>query len=279
MSGMHRAKQSYWRWWLLLLALVVTAAAAVVAVPPFTAYVTDQTATLTREQAQALEQKLSGFANRKGSQVAVLIVPTTAPESIEQYSIRVAEQWKLGRKGVDDGALLLVAKNDRTMRIEVGYGLEGVLPDAINKRIIAEVITPYFQKGDFAGGINAGVDQMIKLINGEPLPPPAPNAPPEGQDVSLLAILAGALFVGHILTRLLGRLAGATLGGVGAGLVAATVAGSLMALGIGILSFLAILLGIWFFPGMGGGGGGNDRGGFRGGGGGGFGGGGASGRW
>jgi uncharacterized protein len=279
MTGMHLALRPAWRWWLLMLALVAGVAAAVVAVPPFTAYVTDQTATLTREEIQALEQKLTAFANRKGSQVAVLIVPTTAPESIEQYSIRVAEQWKLGRKGVDDGALLLVAKNDRALRIEVGYGLEGVLPDAINKRIIAEVITPYFQKGDFAGGINAGVDQMIKRINGEPLPPPAQNTPQEGQEVSLLAILVGALFVGHILTRLLGRLAGATLGGVGAGLVTATVAGSLMALGIGILSFLAILLGIWFFPGMGGGGGGNDRGGFRGGGGGGFGGGGASGRW
>lgn len=279
MPDMNVPSMRRWRWLLLLLALAASAAFALVPVPPFTGYVIDRTGTLTAEQARALDEKLAAFTRQKGSQIAVLMVPGTAPESIEQYSIRVAEQWKLGRKGVDDGALLLVAKNDRTLRIEVGYGLEGVLPDAINKRIIAEIITPYFQKGDFAGGINAGVDQMIRLINGEPLPPRQTQAQ-GSEDVSLIAILVGALFVGHILTRILGRLAGATLGGVGAGLVAATVVGGLVAIGIGVLSFLAILLGIWFFPGMGGGGGGNDRGGgFRGGGGGTFGGGGASGRW
>lgn len=279
MPDMNVPSMRRWRWLLLLLALAASAAFALVPVPPFTGYVIDRTGTLTAEQARALDEKLTAFTRQKGSQIAVLMVPGTAPESIEQYSIRVAEQWKLGRKGVDDGALLLVAKNDRTLRIEVGYGLEGVLPDAINKRIIAEIITPYFQKGDFAGGINAGVDQMIRLINGEPLPPRQTQAQ-GSEDVSLIAILVGALFVGHILTRILGRLAGATLGGVGAGLVAATVVGGLVAIGIGVLSFLAILLGIWFFPGMGGGGGGNDRGGgFRGGGGGTFGGGGASGRW
>lgn len=280
MPGMRIAPVIAYRWWLLLIVLVAATAQALVAVPPFASYVTDQTATLTANQVQSLDQKLSAFTNQKGSQIAVLIVPTTAPETIEQYSIRVAEQWKLGRKGVDDGALLLVAKNDRTMRIEVGYGLEGVLPDAINKRIIAETITPYFQKEDFAGGINAGVDQMIRRVNGEPLPPPAQPQQQGSDDATLIAILVGALLVGHILTRILGRLAGATLGVVGAGLVSATVGGGLTAIGIGVLAFLAILLGIWFFPGMGGGGGGNDRGGgFRGGGGGTFGGGGASGRW
>ncbi len=102
----------------------------------------------------------------------MLIVPTTRPETIEQYSIRVAEQWKLGRKGVDDGALLLVAKDDRALRIEVGYGLEGVLPDVVAKRIIEDIIVPRFKSGDFYAGIDTGVDAMIKVVDGEPLPPP-----------------------------------------------------------------------------------------------------------
>ena len=137
---------------------------------------TDLTETLTPDQTAKLEQKLAAFEARKGSQIAVLIVPTTQPEAIEQYSIRVAEQWKLGRKGVDDGALLLVAKDDRALRIEVGYGLEGALPDAIAKRIIEDIIVPRFKTGDFYGGIDAGVDAMIKVVDGEPLPPPQPVA-------------------------------------------------------------------------------------------------------
>src|SRR6185295_10628044 len=118
------------------------------------------------------EQKLAAFEARKGSQIAVLIVPTTRPEAIEPYSIRVVEQWKLGRKGVDDGALLLVAKNDRALRIEVGYGLEGVLPDATANRIIEDIIVPRFKTGDLYAGVDAGVDAMIKVVDGEPLPPP-----------------------------------------------------------------------------------------------------------
>jgi uncharacterized protein len=128
-----------------------------VPIPPLTARVTDQTATLTSEQTAALEQKLQAFEATKGSQLAVLIVPTTGNEQIEQYSLRVVDQWKLGRKNVDDGVLLIVAKNDRMMRIEVGYGLEGVLNDATSKRIISEIIVPRFQQGDFYGGINAGL--------------------------------------------------------------------------------------------------------------------------
>src|SRR5271156_5810438 len=161
-----------------LLALLLCwafAALADVAVPPLTGRVVDQTGTLSSGDIASLTQKLRDFEARKGSQVAVLIVPTTAPETIEQYSIRVAEAWKIGRKKVDDGAILVVAKDDRKLRIEVGYGLEGALTDVTSKRIIDEIITPKFKSGDFAGGISAGVDRIIGVIDGEPLPPPAPR--------------------------------------------------------------------------------------------------------
>ena len=121
-------------------------------IPPLSARVIDLTGTLTAEQQTRLEQALAAFESAKGSQLAVLIVPTTAPEEIEGYSIRVVEQWKLGRSKVDDGALLLVAKNDRRVRIEVGRGLEGVLTDAMSNRIIDETIRPDFRQGDFYGG-------------------------------------------------------------------------------------------------------------------------------
>ena len=132
--------------------------AAQVAVPPLTGHVIDQTGTLTAEQKAALEQTLTAFEARKGSQLAVLMVASSAPEEIEQYALRVAEQWKLGRKKVDDGAILVVAKNDRAMRIEVGYGLEGALNDLTSKRIINETILPRFKSQDFYGGITAGVE-------------------------------------------------------------------------------------------------------------------------
>src|SRR3954462_2483843 len=149
-------------------------APADVAVPPLSGRVVDQTGTLSSGDIASLTQTLKSLEQRKGSQVAVLIVPTTAPETIEQYSIRVAEAWKIGRKKIDDGALLVVAKNDRHLRIEVGYGLEGVLTDVTSKRIIDEDITPKFKSGDFAGGITAGIDRMIRLIDGEKLPAPEP---------------------------------------------------------------------------------------------------------
>jgi len=141
-------------------------------IPKLESRVTDLTGTLTAEQQTALERKLAAFEARKGSQLALLIVPTTRPEEIEQYSIRVVDQWKLGRRKVDDGALLIIAKNDRTLRIEVGYGLEGVLTDATSNRIISETITPLLRTGDFYGGIAAGFDQMMRVIDGEPLPAP-----------------------------------------------------------------------------------------------------------
>jgi uncharacterized protein len=141
-------------------------------VPPLTARVTDLTGTLSGQAVNRIEAKLADLRGKKGSQIAVLIVPTTQPEDIEQYGIRVEDAWKLGRKGVDDGAILLVAKNDHRVRIEVGRGLEGALPDAIAGRIIAETITPHFKLGDYDGGVEAGVDQMISVVSGEPLPEP-----------------------------------------------------------------------------------------------------------
>src|SRR5215471_2996503 len=144
-------------------------AAADVAVPPLTGRVVDLTGTLTSGDIAALNQKLKDLETRKGSQVAILIVPTTQPETIEQFSIRAAEAWKIGRKKIDDGALMVVAKNDRHMRIEVGYGLEGSLTDVTTHRIIDEDITPKFKAGDFAGGIDAGIDKMVRVVDGEPL--------------------------------------------------------------------------------------------------------------
>ncbi|TXT20241.1 MAG: hypothetical protein FD134_2946 [Gallionellaceae bacterium] len=255
-----------------LLALLLTGAVqAEVAVPPLAHRVTDLTATLDAGQIQTLEARLTAFEAKKGAQFAVLIVPTTEPETIEQYGMRVAEAWKLGRKGVDDGALLLVAKDDRALRIEVGYGLEGALNDATAKRIIAEVITPFFRRGEFYAGVDAGMAAMIRVIDGEPLPPP--------QRAAFIAF-GLVVVVGGMLRALLGRFPAAMLMGGGLGVLAwLTVAPLLVALLVGLMAFVFVLLGGGRgFGGHGGGFGGNRGGGF-GGGGGGFGGGGASGRW
>ena len=178
-------------------------------VPPLTARVTDTTGTLTAAQKAALEAKLEGFERTKGAQVAVLMVPTTQPEDIAQYSIRVAEAWKLGRAQPDDGALLLVAKDDRRLRIEVGYGLEGVLPDAIASRIIRETIAPRLQQGDYYGGIDAGVDRLLAVIRGEALPPPEDRWQGEGakdRGAQLLPMLFfGVIAVSGILRAIFGR--------------------------------------------------------------------------
>jgi uncharacterized protein len=197
-------------------------AAADVAVPPLTGRVVDQTGTLTASDIAALNAKLRDLEQRKGSQVAVLIVPTTQPESIEQFSIRVAEAWKIGRKKIDDGALLVIAKNDRQLRIEVGYGLEGSLTDVTTHRIIDEVITPDFRSGDFGGGISKGVDRIIGVINGEPLPPPpAPRSSSESE-VDWTSFLNpfnpftifGIYIIGAFCRSLLGRLLGSAAAGV-----------------------------------------------------------------
>jgi uncharacterized protein len=280
----------------LFVLLLAASAWAQVAVPPLKGRVTDLTATLKPEQVASLEQLLRSFEARKGSQIAVLMVPTTTPETVEQYALRVAEQWKIGRKNVDDGAILVVAKDDRALRIEVGYGLEGALNDATASRIIREVIVPRFREGDFYGGITAGIDRMIRVIDGEPLPAPAKAAPPADEGVLqiLPVLLVLALVAGAILRRLLGRFVGslATGGVVGglAWLLAGTLAIALLA---AIVAFFFTLMsgvggsGRRYYGGFPGGyGGGWGGGGFGGGGGGGFsggggsfGGGGASGRW
>ncbi|NEV78764.1 YgcG family protein [Rhodopseudomonas sp. BR0C11] len=217
--------------WLALLFCVVAAvltpfARADVTVPALTGRVVDQTGTLSEAAVARLDQKLKAFEARKGSQIAVLIVPTTQPEAIEQFSIRVAEAWKIGRKKVDDGAILLVAKNDRKLRIEVGYGLEGALPDVTAKRIIDEIIPPKFKAGDFDGGIEAGVDRMIGVIDGEPLPTPQPQhewAAPESMDELTgwaIPLLFGTLVLNGFLKAALGRVAASGLTGIIVGAVA-----------------------------------------------------------
>ena len=267
----------------VLLALLMSSTVyAEVAVPPLTQRVTDLAATLDAQQVQTLETRLAEFEAQKGAQFAVLIVPTTQPESIEQFGIRAVEAWKLGRKGVDDGALLLVAKDDRALRIEVGYGLEGVLNDATAHRIIDEVIVPRFKRGDFYPGIESGLAAMMQVVNGEPLPPPRRATATVKYDIESLLFVAFGLVVvvGGMLRALLGRFPAAVLMGGALGLLAwLTFAPLLVAVLAGAAAFIFVLLG-GGGRGLGGyGGGGSYGGGGFSGGGGGFGGGGASGRW
>jgi uncharacterized protein len=284
------------------LALVAFGAGAepLVAVPALKARVTDLTGTLTPDQSAALEAKLAAFEQAKGSQVTVLIVPTTKPEEIEQYAIRVAEAWKLGRKGVDDGAILLVARDDRKVRIEVGYGLEGPLPDATANRIIDEDIVPRFRAGDYYGGITAGTDRMLRVIEGEPLPEPERRGAAHGSGglgQLLPLLLVFALVGGSILRRMFGRVGGALATGGLVGFVTWLIVGIVaMSVFAGVVAFVFAIVGGmgggpggrgWYsgrpgggigYPGGFGGGGFGGGGGFSGGGGG-FGGGGASGGW
>ena len=267
----------------------VAISGAQVPVPALTGRVVDQTGTLSPDQQATLEQTLAGFEARKGTQIAVLIVSTTAPEQIEQFSIRVADKWKLGRKKVDDGAILIVAKDDHATRIEVGYGLEGALTDLSSHRIIDEAILPRFKRQDYYGGITAGVDQIIHVVDGEPLPEPSrgPAAAPGdfGRFIPIIFILAVA--VGGVLRSVLGRFPGALVTGGAVAVIAWFVAGALsMALIAGVIALFVTLLGGGmarglggYYGGWGGGRGGGGGGGGFGGGGGGFGGGGASGRW
>jgi uncharacterized protein len=289
---------------LLLFATLPLQAEPPVAIPPLVSPVTDLTGTLTSEQSATIDARLRAFEAERGSQVAVLLVPTTEPEAIEQYAMRVADAWQLGRKGVDDGALLLVALQDRVVRIEVGYGLEGALPDAVANRIIDEEILPQFRRGDVHAGISAGVDRMLRVIEGEPLPAPAARSP--AQDVpglfqSLPFLFVLALVGGSIFRRLFGRTGGAlTTGGLVGALTWLLVGVLGIAIAAGIVAFVFALLGGlggggpgggwysrrhgggWGYPGGFGGSVGRGGGGFGGGwsgGGGGFGGGGASGSW
>ena len=275
---------------------VKAAALAGPAVPPLKAHVTDLTNTLTAEQRAAIDARLDTFEARKGTQVAVLIVPTTQPETIEQYAIRVAEKWKLGRKGVDDGVVLLVAVKDRAVRIEVGYGLEGPLPDATAKRIVEEDIVPRFKQNDFYGGIDAGVNRIMAVVEGEALPAPRAKAsaqPGESGFMELIVIGFMLIFVvGGMIRAMFGRFLGSGLIGAAGGFVGWLMLGSLfagiaVALVAALLSLMGGMAGLgqrgrggWGSGGFGGGGwSGGGGGSWGGGGGGGFGGGGASGRW
>jgi uncharacterized protein len=283
-----------------LLLLFAALANADVAVPPYSAQIIDLTGTLSGGAVARIEAKLTDLETQKGTQIAVLIVPTTQPQEIEQYGIRVAEAWKAGRKNVDDGAILLVAKDDRRVRIEVGRGLEGALPDATANRIIDENITPRFKSGDFDGGIEAGVDKMIAVVDGEPLPPPDRKWEHGGGLSNALPLLLLVVFVASGLLRaMFGRMLGSVATGGLAGMIAWLLSHLLsIGLGAGLFAFVVALLagaatrgwtaggGGWggglgggFGGGFGGGGGGGGGGGFSGGGGGSFNGGGASGSW
>lgn len=267
----------------LLCGAGVAAARDLQPVPPLAARVTDLAGTLAADQRALIEAKLAALERTKGAQIAVLLVPTVKPEAIEEYALRVAETWKLGRKGIDDGVLLLVAMQDRKLRIEVGYGLEGALPDAVAKSIIADTIAPRFKTGDYYGGIDAGVNAMIALIDGEALPP-AWQAARDGAGLRSTVrevILGLAFVVGGVMVALFGRLLGGALaGGIAGGVVWLMWSSLVIGIFVGVIFFVVAVSG-----GRGGGGGGDplasrgsSGGGFSGGGGG-FGGGGASGSW
>lgn len=261
--------------------------AELVAIPELKSRITDLTQTLSSDQQVQLDTKLAAFEQQKGSQIAILILPTTQPEDIVQYSIRVVEKWKIGREKVDDGILVLVAKEDRKVRIEVGYGLEGAIPDLTAKRVINEFISPEFKQGNFYGGLDAGIDKLMGLIKGEALPEPKANSTGGNAIENLLPILLfGGLISGLVLRGILGNFAGSAVNG---SLIGAAV--WLLGLALGAAVFFAIVA--FFFTMMMGGrgmgvygggvplGGGWGGGGSSnwGGGGGGFGGGGASGDW
>lgn len=268
----------------MLLLLSCNVRAELVAIPALKSRVTDLTQTLTPDQQSQLEAKLTAFEQQKGSQIAVLIVPSTQPEDIAQFSIRAVDAWKLGRAKQDDGVLIVVAKHDRKMRIEVGYGLEGAIPDLTAKRIISEVMAPSFKQGDFYAGINNATDKLMGLIEGEQLPAPTPSAKGNGFESVLPLLLFGGLICGGILRAIFGNFFGGALNGGIIGVLAWLLGGGILAaILFGVVAFFITLVGSTGLGPMGGGGfggSGSGRGGspFSGGGGG-FGGGGASGDW
>jgi uncharacterized protein len=252
-------------------------------VPPLKARVNDLTAALTPEQAAQLESQLAAFEARKGSQIVVLMVPTTAPETIEQFSMRVAEAWKPGRKGVDDGIIVLIARDDRQLRIEVGYGLEGAVNDATARRIISEIMVPRLRDNDFFGALQAGLAQLMRVIDGEPLPAPQGGEAQPGMSPdefqAFMPMVLGVIFIGLFLRSLIGRL---LAGGLSAAVAGGTTWFFTQSLSAGMLMGFIVLVGVTLGSAGGrsgrGGWGGGSSGGYSGGGGG-FGGGGASGRW
>lgn len=274
---------------MLMFSVTTALAADLQAIPVLSSPVIDITNTLSSAEQQALAQKLSAFAQEKGSQIALLIVPTTQPEDIAQYSLRVAEAWQIGRDKEDDGVIILLAKNDRKMRIEVGYGLEGAIPDAIAKRIISDVMAPYFRQGNFPAGLNAAVDQLMALISGEALPAPAKKQAGASSFFDYLPILMfGAIFSGVVLRGLFGKFFGSAINGGALGLLVWFLGGALLTVVLVVMAAFVFTLamgggrgGGYGYPGgVGGyGGGGFGGGDIFSGGGGDFGGGGASGDW
>lgn len=266
----------------LLLAGLACGAWAQIALPEPGRRVTDLAATLSADQVAALENRLAAFETKKGSQIAVLIVPSLAGEDIAAFGIRVAERWRIGRGKLDDGLILIVAQDDRQMRIEVGYGLEGALPDAIARRVIAETIAPRFREGDYYGGLDAGLTQLMKLIEGEALPPPAPGRA-AGDDAVFGLLVMGGVIGGWLLSALMSRPAAAGIAAVGSVVAGAAWLGfNMLLLLVAVFVFAAVASGFHGGNGWSGGGRGGFGGGLGGGwsgGGGGFGGGGASGRW
>jgi uncharacterized protein len=268
-------------------------------VPALGARVIDQTGSLSADQQAALEAKLAAFEQAKGSQIVMLMVPTTQPEDIASYANRIGNAWKIGRKDVGDGVLLVVAKNDRKVRIEVAKTLEGALPDLAAKQVIDTAITPAFKRGDFAGGLDAAADQLIARIKGEALPDPSPKSTRSAsgfQFEDLAIFFLFAVPVGATVIRsIFGRKLGAVITAAGAGGIAMFITASLLIAGGAALVGLVIALmsnsnlggrrdnNSWGTGGWGGGSGGwsggSDGGGFSSGGGGDFGGGGASGDW
>lgn len=277
------------------LLLALSPAFAQLAVPALTAHVVDTTGTLSAEQVQQLESKLSAFEQSRGAQVVLLLVPTTQPEDISSYANRVANTWKIGRKEIGDGLLLVVAKNDRKVRIEVAKTLEGAVPDLAAMRIIDEAITPRFKQGDFAGGLDAGVDLIMKLIVGEALPPPKTETRRgkgdfQWSDLAIFIFFAVPV-VGAVARNILGPKLGTLATGAVVGGLALFITSSLLLASLAAVAALLVTLFSSFARsaggarwGAGGGGwgsgsGGGGGGGFSSGGGGDFGGGGASGDW
>lgn len=304
LAGVWARGRALWLALVLLLLAPLAGAQQLAPIPALDSPVVDTTGTLDAASAGELESRALALQQRKGSQLQVLVVPTTRPEDIAQYAVRVYDQWRLGREGVDDGVLLVVAIDDRRVRIEVGYGLEGAIPDATASRVIQEYLVPRFRAGDFAGGIAEASGALVALIDGEPLPEPMVDQRPSGSGGGWLAGLFAAFIVAQVVRGIFSRAPRPLRGLIGAGAaggVALLFSGLLLVAGIGamigLMAGLASLArpgryandrgwggGGWGGPPFGGGGGGFGGGGFGGGGGwgggGGFsGGGGASGSW
>ncbi len=279
-----------------VLVLGLTSALAQQSVPELSGHVIDSTSSLSTQQLQQLEASLTAFEQSQGAQIVMLLVSSTAPEDIVSYANRVANAWKIGRRGVGDGVLIVVAKNERKVRIEVAKTLEGAIPDLMAKRIIDEAITPRFKQGDFAGGLDAAAGQIMLLIRGEALPAPKPAVAPGNTGFDLVDLGLFVFFavpvLGGLIRSILGTKLGALVTGTGVGALALFFTASFLIAGLAGVVALVITLFSNFSRTSGGsggwgsnlggisfGGGDSSGGGFSSGGGGDFGGGGASGDW